>query len=143
VFHSPPNVFRQLAETMLEGEKYPHLRLIRLSRASVSRLEFDLYKQKFAPGSLLQIVMNSTEANVICSFVTDGKFRFPKNGCPVGYPVPGKNIVLLDESGDEVAGGGAGRSQLKAATSLRLLEMADITKAKYLPDSHGSGDMFI
>jgi hypothetical protein len=141
VFHSPPNVFRQLAETMLEGEKYPHLRLIRLSGASVSRLEFDLYKQKFAPGSLLQIVMNSTEANVICSFVTDGKFRFPKNGCPVGYPVPGKNIVLLDESGDEVAGGGAGEIAVKSRyLASGYWRMAEYTKAKYLPDSHGSGE---
>jgi amino acid adenylation domain-containing protein len=140
VYHSPPAVFRQLAETMPRGEKSHHLRLIRLSGTSVGRLEFDLYKEKFAPGVLFQTVMNSTEANVICSFVTDGRFSFPKIGCPVGYPVPGKAVMVLDENGRDVGFGQAGEIAVKSRyLASGYWRMPKQTEAKFLADP-GGGD---
>ena len=114
VYHSPPAVFRQLAEAIPDEEKLSSLRLIRLSGAPVNGLDFDLYKKKFAPEALLQTVMNSTEANVICSFVTDGNFCFPEKGSPAGYPVLGKKILLLDDNGCEVAYGEVGEITVKS-----------------------------
>ena len=114
VYHSPPAVFRQLAEAMPAEEELSSLRLIRLSGAPVNRLDFDCYAQKFSPSALLQIVLNSTEANVISSFVTDGTFCFPENGSPVGYPVPDKEVLLLDENGLEVAHGQVGEICVKS-----------------------------
>ena len=108
VYHSPPAVFRQLAETLPQDQRLSDLRLIRLSGAPVKRLDFDLYCKEFAPDVSLQIVMNSTEANAIASFLTDRTFLFPETGSPAGYPVPGKDIVLLDERGREVARGETG-----------------------------------
>ena len=114
VYHSPPAVFRQLAEAMPADEKFSSLRLIRLTGAPVNRLDFDFYAQKFAPSALLQIVLNSTEANVISSFVTDGTFCFPENGYPVGYPAPDKEVLLLDENALEVAHGQIGEICVKS-----------------------------
>jgi amino acid adenylation domain-containing protein len=141
VYHSTLGVFRQLAEIMPEEEKYTHLRLIRLTGAPVNRLEFDLYKKKFAPGTLLQTVMNSTEARVICSFVTDGSFSFPKIGCPVGYPVPGKTVFLLDENGHEVGLGQVGEIAVKSRyLASGYWRMPELTKAKFLPDPNGGDE---
>lgn len=114
VYHSPPAVFRQLAEATPAKEKLSSLRLIRLTGAPVHRLDFDFYTQKFAPSALLQIVLNSTEANVISSFVTDGTFCFPEDGSPVGYPAPDKEVLLLDENGLEVAHGQVGEICVKS-----------------------------
>ena len=114
IYHSPPTVFRQLAEAMSAEDKFSSLRLIRLSGAPVNRLDVDLYAQKFAPRALLQIVLNSTEANVISSFVTDGTFCFPENGSPVGYPVRDKEVLLLDENGLDVAPGEVGEICVKS-----------------------------
>jgi amino acid adenylation domain-containing protein len=114
IYHSPPAVFRQLAEAMPAEEKFSSLRLIRLSGAPVNRLDYDFYAQKFAPTALLQIVMNSTEANVISSFVADETFCFPESGSPVGYPVADKQVLLLDENGFEVAHGEIGEICVKS-----------------------------
>lgn len=141
VYHSPPGVFRQLAETIPDGEKCHHLRLIRLSGTSVGRLEFDLYRKKFAPDVLLQTVMNSTEANVICSFVTDGHFSFPKIGCPVGYPVPGKTVMVLDENGHDVGFGEAGEIAVKSRyLASGYWRMPKHTEAKFLADPAGGDE---
>jgi len=141
IYHSTVGVFRQLAETMQEEEKYPYLRLIRLTGAPVNRLEFDLYKKKFAPGTLLQTVMNSTETNVICSFVTDGSFSFPNIGSPVGYPVAGKNVRLLDENGREVGLGQVGEIAIKSRyLASGYWRMPELTKATFLPDPNGSDE---
>ena len=115
VFHSPPAVFRQLAELIPVQEKLSGLRLIRLSGAAVTCLDYALYKKTFVPGALLQVVMNSTEANVICSFLTDGSYSFPERGSPAGYPVTGKTIFLLDKDGRQVAPGEAGEIAVRSA----------------------------
>ena len=114
VYHSPPAVFRQLAEAIPAQEQLSSLRLIRLTGAPVNRQDFDLYAQTFAPRPLLQILLNSTEANVISSFVTDGTFCFPENGSPVGYPALDKEVLLLDEDGLEVGPGQVGEICVKS-----------------------------
>ena len=139
VYHSPPAVFRQLAEVIPDEEKLSSLRLIRLSGAPVNALDFDLYKKKFAPEALLQTVMNSTEANVICSFVTDGNFCFPEKGSPIGYPVLGKKILLLGDNGCEVAYGEVGEITVKSRyLTLGYWDNPEINAVKF--DSGPSSD---
>ena len=58
--------------------------------------------------------MGSTEAAGICSAVTDRSFSFPSEGAPIGYPHPGKKILLLDESGQEVGPGEVGEIAVKS-----------------------------
>jgi acyl-coenzyme A synthetase/AMP-(fatty) acid ligase len=102
VCHLPPAVFRQLAVILSGQEKLPHLRVVRLSGAPISRLDFDLYKKAFSSATLLKIGMGSTEAGRICSAVLDQTFRFPDHGTAAGFPAPDKTILLLDDNGQEV-----------------------------------------
>ena len=60
--------------------------------------------------------MNSTEANLICSFLADERFCFPPDGAPVGYPVKDKHVFLIDEWREV----GAGRVGEIAVTSRYL-----------------------
>ena len=115
IYHSPPAVFRELAAVMRGAEKLPHLRLIRLTGEAMTAADYELYKATFSPTALLQVVMNSTEANVISSFTTDGSLAFPAIGSPCGYSVEGKEILLLDDDGREVARGEAGEIAVKSA----------------------------
>lgn len=115
ILHLPPALFRQLAESLPAGEMYPALRLIRLSGAPITTQDFELYKSRFVSGTRLHIGMGSTEARGICAAIVDHNFLFPSNGSPIGYPPPGKKILLLDETGGEVAPGQVGEIGVKGS----------------------------
>jgi amino acid adenylation domain-containing protein len=113
MLHVPPAVFRQLAEFSSVQDKLPNLRLIRLSGAPITKLDFDLYKNSFCSTTLLEIRMGSTEARGIGRAVVDQTFAFPEEGTPAGHPYPGNKILLLDENGQEVGPGEMGEIAVK------------------------------
>jgi amino acid adenylation domain-containing protein len=108
MLHVPPAVFRQLAEPASLQDKLSHLRLLRLSGAPITKLDFDLYKKNFCSTTLLEIRMGSTESRVIGRAVVDQTFSFPEDGTPAGYSYPENKILILDENGREVGPGEVG-----------------------------------
>ena len=140
VYHSPPSLFRQLAESLSGREKFESLRLIRLSGAPVTQLDFNLYKKNFGPETLLEFEMGSTEARGIGSAIVDRTFIFPEQGVPIGYPPPEKSILLLDENGQEVEPGQVGEIAVTGRNlNVGYWNQPDMTEAKFLADP-GGGD---
>ena len=135
ILHSPPALFRHLAESLpLEG-MHPDLRLIRLSGAPITQQDFELYKSRFVSGTRLHIGMGSTEARGICAAIVDDSFSFPAEGAPIGYPPPGKEILLVDETGNEVVRGQVGEIVVKGANlNPRYWNETPATSDKFLPD---------
>lgn len=134
ICHLPPAAFRQLAEVLSDQEKLPRLRMIRLSGAPITRLDFDLYKKNFSATTLLKIGMGSTEAGWICSAVLNRSFSFPKEGSPVGYPHWDKKILLLDENGHEVGSNQVGEIAVLGGLAAGYWKKPDLTGAKFVPD---------
>ena len=138
VYHSPPSLFRQLAESFSRREKFESLRLIRLSGAPVTQLDFDLYKKNFGPETLLEFEMGSTEARGIGSAMVDRTFTFPEQGVPIGYPPPEKKILLLDDNGQEVELGQVGEIAVTGRNlNVGYWNQPDMTEAKFLADPTG------
>lgn len=141
VLHMTPPLFREVASLKTDGQMLPQLRLVNLSGAPISEQDASLFSEKFAPLARLVIHMGSTEAGAICSAAIDERFSFPKRGAPVGYSLPGKTIVVLDEDHNEVAPGAVGeiavRSRYLAAGYWRD---PGLTRDKFLPDPAG-GDL--
>jgi len=141
VYHSPPSLFRQLAESFSGREKFESLRLIRLSGAPVTQLDFDLYKKNFGPETLLEFGMGSTEARGIGSAIVDRTFTFPQQGVPVGYPPPEKKILLLDENGQGVELGHVGEIAVTGRNlNVGYWNQPDLTEAKFLAGPTGSDE---
>ncbi|MBM4297804.1 MAG: amino acid adenylation domain-containing protein, partial [Deltaproteobacteria bacterium] len=138
MFHSPPALFRQLAESLSQDERPRSLRFLRLSGAPITPIDFELYKKHFEPATKLILGMGSSEARGICSAVVDHSFEFPKDGSPVGYPEPGKKIILLDENGYEVALGDVGEIAVKSTNiNQGYWRAPHQTAAKFSPDLDG------
>jgi amino acid adenylation domain-containing protein len=136
IFKSPPPVFRQLAELLEVEAKFPGLRLIHLSGAPITQPDFDLYKNRFAAGPLLEISMGATEVRGICFALLDQSFSFPQVGSPIGYPRSGRQILLLNESGLEVEPGQTGEIAVKGRNlTLGYWRNPELTEAKLVRDS--------
>ncbi|MGH7770390.1 MAG: non-ribosomal peptide synthetase, partial [Candidatus Binatia bacterium] len=141
MLHVPPALFRQLAEPTLLRDKPSHLRLLRLSGAPITKLDFDLYKKHFRSTTSLEIRMGSTESRGIGRAVVDQTFSFPEVGTPAGYPYPENKILLLDEKGQEVAPGEVGEIAVQARKlSDGYWKRPEANSAKFVGDPKTSGD---
>ena len=112
--HSTPLVFRQLAQSLSDDIDLSTLRLINLSGAPVSKLEIDLYRAHFPATTVFEISIGSTETHTFSSFIVDRDFRLPDSGVPVGYPRPGREVLIVDEIGNEVEAGQVGEIAVRS-----------------------------
>ena len=141
VFHSPPAVFRQLAELLPGQAKLSSLRLIRLSGAPITQRDFDLYKKNFSLSTLLEIHLGSTETRAICFAVVDHTFAFPKQGFPVGYACPGNKVFLLNGDGHEVEPGEVGEIAIKGPNlNPTYWRRPELTSEEFLPTPNGADE---
>lgn len=141
VCHFSPAVFRQIAASLSGGEKLSNIRLIRLSGAPITRLDFDLYTKYSPPEALLELGMGSTETGTLCGAVVDRTFSFPKEGSPVGYPHPAKGIRLVDENGHSTKPGEIGEIAVKSRyLSSGYWRKPELTSSKFFPDSTGGDE---
>ena len=140
ICHLPPAVFRELADFLSNKQITLSLRLIRLSGAPITRRDFELYKKNFSPRTLLSINMSSTEAGASFSAIVDHSFDFPQEGTPLGYPVPGKKVLLLDDDGREVEANQVGEIAIKGRIHTGYWRRPDLTSAKFLPDLSGGDE---
>ncbi|MET0212052.1 MAG: amino acid adenylation domain-containing protein, partial [Vicinamibacterales bacterium] len=141
VCHLPPLAFRQLAPCLIGQNPLPHLRLLCLSGAPVTRLDFDLYTRHVAPSTALEIVMGSTETCSVASVIVDRHFAFPLEGTPIGYPEHGRTILVVDEQHREVGAGEVGEIAVKGrCISQGYWRRPELTRKKFLPDPTGGDE---
>jgi amino acid adenylation domain-containing protein len=141
ICHLPPAAFRQLADALSDQQKLSNLRVVHLSGAPITQWDFELYRTRLPAETLFAFHMGSTEAAGICSALTDRSFSFPSAGAPIGYPYPGKRILLLDERGQEVRPGEVGEIAVKSRyLAAGYWRRPDLTRSKFLPDPDRDGE---
>lgn len=141
ISHMPVMAFRDLAKLLPARGPQSSLRLVYLSGAPITEHDFDLYKETFSEDVQLEIGMGSTETGGICLAIIDHKFLFPKEGTPVGYPLPGKTVLLIDENGREVGSNQVGEIAVKSSyLSTGYWNKSELSEVKFLSDPGGGGE---
>ena len=101
VYHSSASVFSYFADSLCDDEKFPKLRFIKLGGEAVSKKEISLYRKYFSADCILVNTLSATESGTICQYLLDKNTTLSGNIVPVGYPVDDKQILLLNEAGQE------------------------------------------
>jgi amino acid adenylation domain-containing protein len=104
IYHSVPTVFRQFAESLTGREDFPEIRIVRLGGEPVYRRDVNLFKKHFSNDCILVNRLGSSETGSLRMFFLDKVTEVPGNLMPVGYAVAGNEILLVDDSGERVAG---------------------------------------
>ena len=102
IYHSVPTVFRHLVAALTDEMSFPDLRVIDFGGEPVSSPDVELYKKYFPEQCLLVNGLGATELNVIRQYYLDHRTEIYGNLVPVGYPVSDTEILLIDETGNEV-----------------------------------------
>jgi len=133
-FHSGGTVFRHFAQLLTGAEQFPHLRLIRLSSGRISKIDVELFKKYFSHCVLLH-VLSSTEANTYRMCFLDKNSELKDGAVPVGYPVKDMEVVILDDTGNELPENSAGEIAIRSAYLFPYYwRNPQLTKASFLPD---------
>jgi|GEM_PF-1274675 len=112
-YHSAATVFRQFTNSLRGGEIFPHLRIIRLGAEAVSWKDIQSYKKCFTDICLLANELSCSEASTYSQFVINKQMTITEI-VPVGYPVEGKEILILDENGNLLGPGAVGEIAVRS-----------------------------
>lgn len=133
-------LFRSLCEALSGKNNFPDLRVLRLRSEAVYKEDTDLYKTYFSPGCVFVTGLASNETGPLRDFLIDHQTEVSGSAVPVGYAAPGKEIFLLDDSGNEVTLGEVGEIAVRSRyLSPGYLRRPQLTKAKFTPDPKGEG----
>ncbi len=108
IYRSVPTVFRHFVRTLSGAETFDDLRLIVLGGEPVLRRDVELYQRHFPETCILVNRIGTGEALTYGCYFVDQHTTVDGTKVPVGYPFPGKEILLLDGSGREIDGPGVG-----------------------------------
>ena len=143
IFSASASVFRGFVDTLADGETIPTLRLIRVGSETVSARDVERYRERFGTHALLVNALSSTETGVTRIFFMDGTTPVPDGAVPVGFPVDGMEVLLLDDDGASVASGETGEIVVRSRyLSPGYWARPDLTAAAFAPDP-GGGDVRI
>jgi amino acid adenylation domain-containing protein len=139
VYTSTPSVFRTFVQT-LSNEQFPSLRMLRLGGEKVLVQDFELFKKRFGPPCAFVNGIGATEVGAFREGAVTHDAVISEKVMPSGYPLWGKDVLLLDDEGREVEHGAVGeiviRSDYLATCYWRD---PDLTAAAFAPDPAGSG----
>lgn len=100
-----PALLRALVDTA-PGRAGQALRLIRVGGDTMLWSDFDLLRGWLSPAGLIQLIYAATEAPIMQWFVADRSRDSDR--IPIGFPLPGNALTIVDDAGDAVPAGEAG-----------------------------------
>jgi amino acid adenylation domain-containing protein len=133
IYFSIPAVFRRLIENLSDEEDLTAVRLIYLAGEGAAKRDVELYKKHFSRDCIFVNSLASNEAGIIRQYFADKSTEIDGTLVPVGYEVDGKQIVLLDDGGEEVACGQLGEIFVRSSyLSPGYWQNPDLTNAVFL-----------
>lgn len=95
------------------GRSWPTLRVLSVGGEALHVSDVALFRERTFPGAMLQNAMASTETRTYAQYFIghEGEVVSP---LPIGYPVLGRYVELIDENGQFVSEGQTGRITIRS-----------------------------
>jgi amino acid adenylation domain-containing protein len=130
----PSPLFRRLCGSAA-AERFPDVRVLRLSSESVYKGDFDLYKKHFPPDCVFINGLNATEMGPVTACAMNHDTVLQDNDVPVGYALPGMQTLVLDDDGRPLGCNEVGEIAIKSRYLSRgYWRRPDLTDEKFRPD---------
>ncbi len=134
-----PSLFRKFAPTV--RLPLPSLRVIKVGGEPVLRTDFDAFKRTLPRGCVFINRFGSTETAPVRYHFLDHDSEVTDTHLPIGYPVPGSELLILEPDGTELPPDEMGeivvRSPFLAAC---YWNKPEITEATFRPDPDHPGE---
>lgn len=114
ILRSTPSTFRAIFGETPENTLFDHLRIVSLAGGPVSKRDVALFRAHTKKDCILTHQLASTEAGYLTRYRVDHSMPVDEEILPVGYPIEGKEVVLLDDEGNHAAQGEVGEIVVKS-----------------------------
>lgn len=102
VYCSVPTVFRHLSAEIDGAKEFRKVRIVRLIGEPVYNRDVSIFRKHFSPDCILVNRLGSTETGTILLYFVGNETEINGINVPLGYPVKGNDVLLVDEDGREV-----------------------------------------
>lgn len=143
IFRSTTTFFRRFARSLEDGARFPELRVVRLGGEPVLPSDHELFRARFRPPCVLCNALATTETGAISVYLVDHGTE-PRDDCvPVGFPVDGCEVLVLDGDGAPVAAGQAGELVVRSRfLSPGYWRRPDLTAQRYRTEPDGATRLY-
>ncbi len=135
IFHPSVTLFRHFLDILPEGSQVPWVRAIVIGGQTVNLADTVRFKAHFSQDCLLINQLASTETNMVARFSMGHETILADDVVPVGYPVAGQTVFLLDDNKQPVVDGEIGELVLRSRfVSPGYWRSPGLTEAVFQPD---------
>ena len=144
IYNSVASAFRDFVNTLTGVEQFPHLRLIKLMGETVYRRDVELYRKHFSERCILVNWYGPNEAGLLSHYLVDKASQITSSVIPVGHAVKDKEILILDEDGNDLGVQQPGEIAVRSRyLSPEYWRRPDLTRAAFtLASSEGAARLY-
>ena len=140
LFQPSISLFRKLLSILNGTENFSKLRFIILGGEPIYAHDVEQFRRYFPPECMLFYRLALTEAGKIAQFLIDHHTAILEHIVPVGSATTDKELLLFDETGQEVKPHEVGEIAVKSKyLSPGYWNDPELTRQKFLPDPEGGG----
>ena len=99
VYHSVPTVFRYFTASLGQNDRFPSVRVISMGAETIEPADLQAMARHF-PNAYFSHMYGQTESSLNTMVRLDPSL--PIDAVPLGDPIPGVQVLLLNEEGEEV-----------------------------------------
>ncbi len=138
VFTCVASVFRHALKATRPAQRLSQVRLVHVGGETVYKSDVELFKKYFPDSCLLVNRLGISETKTACYFFVDQKTKIDGPIVPVGYPLDGYEILILDKHGKCVGADRSGEIAVKSPYLARgYWRRPALTKERFL-GGHGA-----
>ena len=134
-----PTSLRNFMATLDEDDVFPDARVVAAGGEPILRSDVDSFNRHFQPHCVFSHSFGPTETLTVTFALVPHGTRVAEGKLPIGHCATDRQVVLLDESGREVADGEVGEITVRSRyLSSGYWRDPDRTRAAFQPDPGGS-----
>jgi amino acid adenylation domain-containing protein len=138
VYHCVTSLFRQTLSLIEAGNRFPDLRMIILGGEQVLGADIDRGRESFAPEIEFYCGIGSTETGSVCHFPITSGTKVKSGPVPLGYPIDGMSVLLLDSRRKPIGDGRTGEIAVRSPyLATEYWRRPDLTRERFIKDPEG------
>jgi len=95
----PTAAFRELLHNVPEGLNFPSIRMVYVGGQTIYRQDAEMFQRCFSRGAILVSRFSMSETSGLAHYLVDHETRFDGDTLPIGYALPGRELLIVGEEG--------------------------------------------